>query len=108
MASGQPENKLTVVIRYPTGKMRVHIHEVLARTNKRICVDHPEDHNPYDGAVKPKYKVDFTIGDCRKLFGFMVRWLEQDVLEQVDQFIKDNDRSGIYNVWTIQRELGGR
>lgn len=73
MASGQPENELTVTIRYPDGKMRVHIHEVLTRVGKRIRVDCPEDHNPYEGGVKPKYVTDYSIKDCRKLFKFMVR-----------------------------------
>lgn len=107
MVSGQPENELTVTVRYPDGKMRVHIHEVLARVNKRIRVDRPEDHNPYEGGVKPKYVIDYSIKDCRKLFRFMVRWLEQDTLEQVDQFIKDNNEK-LYGEWVQQRELGGR
>lgn len=107
MVSGQPENKLTVVVQYPDGKMWVRIHEVLARTGKKIRIDHPEDHNPYKGGVKPKYVTDYSIKDCRKLFGFMVRWLEQDVLEQVDQFIKSNNEK-LYGEWAQQRELGGR
>ena len=107
MASGRPENELTVTIQYPNGRMRVHIHEVLARTGKRIRVDRPEDHNPYEGGVKPKYVMDYSIKDCRRLFGFMVRWLDQDILEQVDQFIKDNNDK-LYKEWIKQRELGGR
>lgn len=107
MALGQPENELTVIVRYPDGKMRVHIHEVLARVGKKIRVDRPEDHNPYEGGFKPKYVIDYSIKDCRMLFRFMIRWLEQDVLEQVDQFIKSNNEK-LYREWTQQRELGGR
>ena len=107
MVSGQPENELTVMVRYPDGRMRVHVHEVLACVGKKIRVDRPEDRNPYENDVKPKYVIDYSIKDCRKLFKFMVRWLEQDVLEQVDQFIKDNNKK-LYNEWVQQRELGGR
>lgn len=103
MVSGQPENKLTVIVRYPDGKMWVHIHEVLARTGAR-CQYPITEHGVVVGY---KSIVDYPLSYCRKLFGFMVRWLEQDVLEQVDQFIKDNSEK-LYIEWTKQRELGGR
>lgn len=102
MASGQPENELTVTVRYPDGKMRVHIHEVLARTGTR-CKHLITEH----GAVRCESIIDYPLSYCRKLFKFMVRWLEQDVLEQVDQFIKDNSKK-LYKEWVQQRELGGR
>ena len=107
MASGQPENELTVVVRYPDGKMRVHIHEVLARVGKRIRVDRPEDHHPYEGGVKPKYVTDYSIKDCRKLFRLMAQWLEWDDLDRVDRFIEQNNE-GLYREWTAQRILIGR
>lgn len=104
MASGQPENKLTVAVRYPGGQMHVHVHEVLARTGKRIRVDCL---NEYGVVVGYKHTVDYSIRNCRKLFKFMVRWLEQDVLEQVDQYVKDNNEK-LYKEWARQRKLGGR
>lgn len=103
MASGQLENELTVTVRYPDGKMRVNIHEVLARTGAR----RRRDRTLPDGTVEHGYGVDYPLSYCRKLFRFMVRWLEQDVLEQVDQFIKNNNEK-LYGEWVQQRELGGR
>ena len=107
MASGQPENKLTVVVPYLGGRMQIHVHEVLARTGARIRIDRPEDHNPYEGSIKPKYVVDYSIKDCRELFAFMVQWLDEGTLERVDQFIKNNNEK-LYREWVRQRELGGR
>ena len=103
MGSGQPENELTVIVRYPDGKMRVHIHEVLARTGKRYNIDRTMP----DGTIQHGYGLCYSIGNCRKLFKFMIRWLAQDDLERVDQFIRSNN-SKLYKEWEKQRELGGR
>ena len=102
MALGQPENELTVVVRYPNGKMWIHVHEVLARVDKKIRVDCPLDHDPYKGGVKPKYVTDYTIKNCRKLFKLMIQWLERDDLDRVDRFIKQNNE-GLYKEWAAQR-----
>lgn len=107
MGLGQPEDKLTITIRYPTGKMRVHLHEVLARTGVKMRVDHPEDRNPYNGAAKPKYIMDYPIGDCRKLFKFIIMWCADNDLRSIDKFIKNNSER-LYNEWVNQRVTVGR
>ena len=87
MASGQPENELTVMVRYPTGKMRVHLHEVLTR--------------------EKGFGVDYPLSYCRRLFRLMVQWLTEEDLGQVDQFIRTNN-DNLYKEWANQRALIGR
>lgn len=100
MALGQPENRLTVIVRYPTGKMRVHLHEVLTRTNKRCRLKETLTHEEGFG-------VDYPLSYCRRLFRLMAQWLTEEDLGQVDQFIRTSNNN-LYKEWTDQRALIGR
>lgn len=97
MASGQPENELTVTVRYPDGKMRVHLHEVLTRTNRL-----KETLTREEG-----FGIDYPLSYCRQLFKLMAQWLTEEDLGRVDQFIRTND-DNLYKEWTNQRMLVGR
>lgn len=103
MVLGRPENELSVIIRHPNGSMRVNVHEVLARTGARCRCPITK----HGAIVGRKSVVDYSIGKCRKLFRFMVQWLVEEDLEQVDQFISENSKK-LYKEWSKQRALERR
>lgn len=100
MALGQPENELTVVVRYPNGRMRVHLHEVLTRTGKRCGFNRVLP----NGDTEHGYGVDYPLSYCRKLLKLMAEWCTEEDLERIDKFIDEKDGK-LYQEWMNQRTL---